>query len=171
MDNNQMLNMMMQMLMNQNQMMSMMLGQMNQPQPITTPTISFETQGVTNDINSQLEALRSEIQSLKTELAAAKQTGEAYKKSYEHLQKTYSDELSGFSQLKKTVSKAEAYLGQSIEDVAAQGENLSGDDYYDKKKEEWDKEGVPNKERYERTKAFKDAYKTEEDPWGPMIEF
>lgn len=167
MDNNQMLNMMMQMLMNQNQMMSMMLGQMNQPQPTTTPTISFETQGVTNDINSQLEALRSEIQSLKTELAAAKQTGEAYKKSYEHLQKTYSDELSGFSQLKKTVSRAEAYLGQSIEDVAAQGENLSGDDYYDEKKKEWDKEGLTNKEKHNKVKEFRDVFKDGEN----LIEF
>ena len=111
---------------------------MNQPQPTTTPTINFETQGVTNDINSQLEALRSEIASLKTELAAAKQTGEAYKKSYENLQKSHTVTLSELSTLKKTATKAEAYLGESLESIAAKGEELSGDDYYDDKKKEWE---------------------------------
>lgn len=177
MDNNQLMNMMMQMMMQNNQLMNMMMAQMMPQQnaqiatDATSPTINFESNGTTNEIDSQIAALKAEIESLKLELAAAKQTGEAYKKSYENLQKTYSDELSGFSSLKKTVSKAEAYLGQSIEDVAAQGENLSGDDYYDQKKKEWDEEGISNKEKHNRITNFKDAYKTEEDPWGPMIEF
>ena len=177
MDNNQLMNMMMQMMMQNNQLMNMMMAQMMPQQnaqitaDATSPTINFESNGTTNEIESQLAALKAEIENLKTELAAAKQTGEAYKKSYEHLQKTYSDELSGFNSLKQSVKKAEAYLGQSIEDVAAQGENLSGDDYYDEKKKEWEKEGVSNKEMYNKVKNFKDVYKTEEDPWGPMIEF
>lgn len=177
MDNNQMLNLMMQMMMQNNQLMSMMMQQMVSPQtgsqtgpsldtsaPAANPVIQFQAQGVNVDLQAQINDLQNQVKQLQSQLAAA----EREKNEINQKHSSVAQELKA---LKSTVSKAEAYLGQTVEDVAAQGENLSGDDYYDKKKEEWDKEGVSNKERYQRTKAFKDAYKVEEDPWGPMIEF
>lgn len=173
MDNNQLMNMMMQMMMQNNQMMSMMMAQM-MPQQVaqipaeaTSPTVTFESQGVTNDLSAEIQALKDEIASLKSELAAEKQTREAYQKSYQDLQKTYKEDLSGFNALQRNVRKAEAYLGQSIEDVAAQGEGLSGDDYYDEKKKEWENDGLTNKEKYEKVKGFRDAFTNSEN----LIEF
>lgn len=88
---NSMMQMMMQMMMNQTQMMAMMMQQMNTPaqqglaqqQAISTPTINFETNSQTNDIESQLNAMRAEIESLKSQLTEATQTIKQYKQSYE----------------------------------------------------------------------------------------
>ena len=148
-----------------------------QPQPLAqmmqeqTPAVTFESQGISQDVQGQLKAMQSEIESLKSQLAAAKSELATAQADKHQFSEKHFMALQELNTLKRTVGKAEAYLGQTIEEVAAQGENLSGDDYYDEKKEEWDKTGVPNKERYEKVKAFKDVYKTEEDPWGPMIEF
>ena len=165
MDNNQLMNMMVQMLMQNNQLMSMMMAQMMPQQtgsqtgpsldtsvPVA-PTIQVQAQGINLDLQAQIADLQNQVKQLQSQLAAAEKEKQELKA------------------LKSTVSKAEAYLGQTVEEVAAQGENLSGDDYYDEKKKEWDKEGISNKEKYQRTKAFKDAYKVDNDPWGPMIEF
>ncbi len=174
MDNNQLMNMMMQMMMQNNQMMSMMMAQMMPQQNAqiaantTSPTINFESNGTTNEMDSQIQALYAQIEALKSELATTKQELATAKSQLSGVQAANKE----LNALKSTITKAEAYLGQSIEDIAAQGENLSGDDYYDEKKKEWDKEGISNKEKHERIKSFKDVYKTEEeDPWGPMIEF
>lgn len=181
MDNNQMQQLMMQMMMQNNQMMSMLMAQMmpgQMPNTTATPSITFESQGIPNDVSAQIQALKDEIASLKTELAAAKQTGEAYKKSYENLQASTQADIGKLTDLQSIVKKAEAYLGQSIEDIAATAEQLGGDDYYEDKKEEWNKEGISNQEKHERVKKFRDTFiENEADSFwgkegtGKVIEF
>lgn len=86
---NSMMQMMMQMMMNQNQMMTMMMQQMaqaNTPQvsiPTETPTVTFEQQGITQNVQGQLKSMAAEIQSLKAQLAEATKTITQYKQSYE----------------------------------------------------------------------------------------
>ena len=68
--------------------------------------------------------------------------------------------------MKKEVGKAEAYLGKTIEEIAEQGEELSGDDYYEEHKAEWNKAGLTNMEKHDKVKEFKDVYKKDDEPFG-----
>ena len=167
MDN--MMQMMMQMMMQQNQMMTMLMTQMSQqqtsplPTPTETPTVTFESQGISQDVQGQLKAMQSEIESLKSQLAAAKSelaTAQADKRQFSEKHFMALQEL---NTLKRTVGRAEAYLGKKIEDVADLNEELGGDDFYDEHKEEWDKEGISNQEKHSRVKAYKDLFTDGED--------
>ena len=162
MDNN-MMQMMMQMMMQNQQMMNMMMAQaMQQGTQTQTPmmstvaqsneTMSAQPSDTINaqiaDLQRQIAELKNELKATKSQLATEKQANETAKA--EHMR------------LKSTVSKAEAYLGETIEDIAAKGENLSGDDYYDEKKEEWNEKGLDNKEMHNKIKEFKDTFKKED---------
>ena len=67
---------------------------------------------------------------------------------------------------KALVKLAEAYLGKTIEEIAEQGEELSGDDYYEEHKAEWNKAGLTNMEKHDKVKEFKDVYKKDDEPFG-----
>lgn len=166
---NSMMQMMMQMMMQQNQMMTMLMTQMTQanasplPTPTETPTVTFESQGISQDVQGQLKAMQSEIESLKSQLAAAKSelaTAQADKRQFSEKHFMALQEL---NTLKKTVGKAEAYLGKKIEDVADLNEELGGNDFYEEHRKEWDKEGLTGQEKHDRVKAYKDLFTDGED--------
>ena len=173
MDNN-MMQMMMQMMMNQNQMMAMMMQQMNTPtqqglvqqQAISSPTINFETNSKTNDIDSQLAAMRSEIESLKAQLAEAKEraTTEAQRANVAERE---------LGMLKTDIKVVEKFYGKTLFEMASDAETVSGDDYYGDHKQEWDEQGLTNEQKHEKVKEFRDAAIAFADNAleGDMIEF
>ena len=178
MDNNVMMQMM-QMMMQQNQLMTQfMMSQMTQGQPAQIPTTETPTvyendtseiaalKAELNKIKADLAAAQSKIKELTVDLAAEKQTHEATKKALSYERETNRASLKEFSDLKKTVGKAEAYLGKTIEEVAEQGEELSGDDYYEEHKAEWNRQGLTNMEKHDKVKEFKDAFTDEDEPFG-----
>lgn len=88
MNNDNMMQMMMQMMMQQNQMMTMLMQQMSvQSQQSSStssasPTVTFESQGETQNVDAQITAMKLEIENLKSQLAEATQTIAQYKQSY-----------------------------------------------------------------------------------------
>lgn len=176
MEMNDMMMQMMQMMQMQNQMMTQfMMSQMKQGQSVQVP--ATETPTITNNDSSDITALRDELNRLKAELeetkldlAAERQTHEATKKALEYEKESNQKNLKEFSELRKLVAKAETYLGDSIESVAAKATELSGDDYYEEKKKEWNDKGLTNKEKHEKVKAYRDIFNEDEDSNG-MITF
>ena len=175
MDNNMMMQMM-QMMMQQQQMMSQMLMAQMQPastieqaKPIETK-IDLVSNGENQDLLAQIEALKAELaatkaelEAVKIDLAAGQQTLEATQKALDYNRESTSQQLNEFGSLKKTVKQAEAFLGQTIEELAAQGAALGGDDYYEDKKKEWNEEGLSNQEKHERVKAYRELFKEDDD--------
>lgn len=88
MNNDNMMQMMMQMMMSQNQMMTMLMQQMSvqsqQSSSVSSasPTVTFESQGETQNVDAQIAAMKLEIENLKSQLAEATQTIAQYKQSY-----------------------------------------------------------------------------------------
>lgn len=179
MDNNMMMQMMQMMMQNQtmmNQMMMQMMAPkaqaMAEAKPVETKA-DIVSEGQPNDIKaelaelkSQLAAAQAKIKELTLDLAAEKQTHEATKEALKYAYETNREDLKELANLKKTVGRAEAYLGKTVEEVAAQGEELSGDDYYEEHKEEWNRANLTNMEKHDKVKEFKDAFKDEEEPFG-----
>lgn len=170
---NSMMQMMMQMMMNQNQMMTMMMQQMaqtNTPQvPIPTetpPTVTFEQQGITQDIQGQLKSMAAEIESLKAQLAEAKEkaTNEAQRANVAERE---------LGMLKTDIKVVEKFYGKTLFEMAADAETVSGDDYYGDHKQEWDEQGLTNEQKHEKIKEFRDAAIAFADNAleGDMIEF
>lgn len=170
---------MMQMMMQQNQLMTQfMMQQMQSGQtmaeikPIETKVDMVSNSKPTDvsaelaELKSQLAAAQAKIKELTLDLAAEKQTHEATKKALSYAHENNREELKEFAGLKKIVGKAEAYLGKTIEEIAAQGEELSGDDYYEEHKAEWNREGLTNMEKHDKVKEFKDAFVDEGEPFG-----
>lgn len=127
-----------------------------QPQPLAqmmqnpTPTINFETNSQTNDIDSQLAAMRSEIESLKAQLAEAKEraTNEAQRANVAERE---------LGMLKTDIRVVEKFYGKTLFEMAADVEPVSGDDYYGDNKQEWDEQGLTNQQKHEKVKEFRDA--------------
>lgn len=168
MDN--MMQMMMQMMMQQNQMMSMLMTQMVQtnaspslPTTTETPSVTFQEQGITVDVQNQIKSMQSEIESLKSQLAATKSELEVAQADKREFSEKHLMAVQELNALKKTVGKAEAYLGKKIEDVADLGDELGGDDFYEEHRKEWDKEGLSGQEKHDRVKAYKDLFTDGED--------
>lgn len=154
---NSMMQMMMQMMMNQNQMMTMMMQQMaqtNTPQVAipteTSPTVTFEQQGITQDIQGQLKSMAAEIESLKAQLAEAKA------KATDEAQRANKAERE-LGMLKTDVKVVEKFYGKTLFEMAADAETVSGDDYYGDHKQEWDEQGLTNEQKHEKVKEFRDA--------------
>lgn len=169
MDNN-LMQMMMQMMMQNQQMMNMMMAQAMQQNP-SQATPMMETVAQNNEtmsaqpsdsMNTQIADLQRQIESLKSQLEETKQALETERQDKKSFSEKHFMAVQELNTLKSTVSKAEAYLGQKIEDVAARGEVLSGDDYYDEKKEEWDEKGLTNQEKHDMVKKFRAAFIPEE---------
>lgn len=171
MDNNDMMQLMMQMMQNQNQLLTMMMQQQiqnpSQQTVAAAPIQSIEVNSSSNsEMQQQINTMRAEIEQLKNQLAEAQQIAK------QKTQETASLKLE-LSGLKNTIGKAEAYLGQTIEEVAETAENLSGDDYYEEKKAEWDEKGLTNQEKHEKIKEFRHSFvqEKEDDIFGEMIQF
>lgn len=175
--NNDMMMQMMQMMMQNQTMMNQMMAQMMAPKaqtmaeakPVETK-VDIVSEGQPNDIKaelaelkSQLAAAQAKIKELTVDLAAERQTHEATKEALKHAYEYNRKELKELANLKKTVGKAEIYLGETIEEVAANVEELSGDDYYEEHKKEWNEEGLTNQEKHDRIKAYKDLFKDDDD--------
>lgn len=169
MDNN-LMQMMMQMMMQNQQMMNLLMAQaMQQDTSSQTPmmeTVAQNNEAMSaqpiNSMNEQVADLQRQIESLKSQLEETKQQLETERQERRSFSEKHFMAVQELNALKNTVSKAEAYLGQKIEDVAAHGEVLSGDDYYDEKKEEWDDKGLSNQEKHDMVKKFKSAFIPEE---------
>jgi len=123
------------------------------------------------ELKSQLAAAQAKIKELTLDLAAERQTHEATKKALSYERETNRASLKEFANLKKQVGKAESYLGQSIEEVAANAQELSGDDYYEMHKAEWEALKLTNKEKQERIRAYKALFKDNEEDNNGMITF
>lgn len=175
--NNDIMMQLMQMMQMQNQMMTqLMMTQMQQGQPAQIPTT--ETPTITNNDSSDIAALREELNKIKAELketkldlAAERQTHEATKKALEYERQSNQKELKEFFDLKKVVAKAETYLGDSIESVAAKAQELSGDDYYEENKKGWNEKKLTNKEMHDKVTAYKNLFKDEEEDDDGMVIF
>lgn len=174
------LQMMMQMMQAQNQMMTMLLSQVSQTNSLTPPQpqsmaeakpvetkIDLITNGEIENLKAQVAQLQQQLKSTQTELAGTKQTLEAYKQSYQNATQASSSSGAELSALKKTVGKAEQVLGRSIDDIAKELTELSGDDYYEEQKKEWQEEGLSGKEMHDKVTAYRDLFKDEDD----MINF
>lgn len=175
MDNN-MMQMMMQMMMQNQQMMNMLMAQaMQQNTTEATPVMSTIAQSnesmsaqPTTSMNEQIARLQQQVESLKSQLEETKQALETERQERRSFSEKHLMATQSLNALKSTVSKAEAYLGETIEEIAAKGENLAGDDYYEEKKEEWSEKSLSGKEMHEKVKAFKDAFNKED---FKMLEF
>lgn len=175
--NNDMMMQMMQMMMQNQTMMNQMMMQMMAPQAQTmaeAKPVETKVDIVSNgesanvkaelaELKSQLAAAQAKIKELTVDLAAEKQTHEATKKALKYAYETNRKELKEFADLKKTVGKAEIYLGETIEEVAANVEELSGDDYYELHKKEWDEQGLNNMEKHQKVTEYKDLFKKDDD--------
>ena len=175
MDNN-MMQMMMQMMMQNQQMMNMMMAQaMQQSTPTQTPMMATVAQNnetasaqPSETMNAQIADLQRQIADLQNQLAATTKELQQVREEKRSFSEKHFMAVQELNALRSTVSKAEAYLGETVEDIAAKGENLSGDDYYDEKKEEWNEKGLDNKEMHNKIKEFKDTFKKED---VRMLEF
>lgn len=172
MNNDNMMQMMMQMMMQQNQMMTMLMQQMSmQSQPSSptssaSPTVTFESQGETQNVDAQIAAMKLEIENLKSQLAEAKEqiTNEAQRANKAERE---------LGMLKMDVRVVEKFYGKTLFEMAADAETVSGDDYYGDHKEEWDEQGLSNEEKHQKVKEFRDAAIAFADNAleGDMIEF
>lgn len=174
--NNDIMMQMMQMMMQNQSMMSQMMMQMMAPQaqtmaeakPIETKVDMVSSSKPTDvsaelaELKSQLAAAQAKIKELTVDLAAERQTHEATKKALSYERETNRAELKKFADLKKTVKRAETYLGQSIEEVA-ENISLSGDDYYEEHKAEWNEQGLTNQEKQEKVKEYRDMFTDKEE--------
>ena len=175
-NNNNMMMQMMQMMQMQNQLMTQMMmqqmqaGQYSTPEQVMPVSIPVDSGGAPseeiNALKAEIEKLKAELEATRNELKTTKnelQTAVANSKQVSAQHKAATTEL---NEIKKTVGRAEAYLGKTIDEIAAQGEELSGDDYYEEHKAEWNREGLTNMEKHDRVKEFKDAYIDGEEPFG-----
>lgn len=143
-----------------------------QPQPLPqmmqeqTPTVTFEQQGITQDIQGQLKSMAAEIESLKAQLAEAKT------KATNEAQRANKAERE-LGMLKTDVKVVEKFYGKTLFEMAADAETVSGDDYYGDHKQEWDEQGLTNEQKHEKVKEFRDAAIAFADNAleGDMIEF
>lgn len=127
-----------------------------QPQPLAqmmqapTPTVNFEEQGITQDIQGQLKSMAAEIESLKAQLAEAKEkaTNEAQRANVAERE---------LGMLKTDIKVVEKFYGKTLFEMAADAETVSGDDYYGDHKQEWDEQGLTNEQKHEKVKEFRDA--------------
>lgn len=143
-----------------------------QPQPLPqmiqeqTPTVTFEQQGITQDIQGQLKSMAAEIESLKAQLAEAKEkaTNEAQRANVAERE---------LGMLKIDIKVVEKFYGKTLFEMAADAETVSGDDYYGDHKQEWDEQGLTNEQKHEKVKEFRDAAIAFADNAleGDMIEF
>lgn len=143
-----------------------------QPQPLAqmmqeqTPTVTFEQQGITQDIQGQLKSMAAEIESLKAQLAEAKEkaTNEAQRANVAERE---------LGMLKTDIKVVEKFYGKTLFEMAADAETVSGDDYYGDHKQEWDEQGLTNEQKHEKVKEFRDAAIAFADNAleGDMIEF
>lgn len=128
----------------------------SQPQPLPqmmqeqTPTVTFEQQGITQDIQGQLKSMAAEIESLKAQLAEAKEkaTNEAQRANVAERE---------LGMLKTDIKVVEKFYGKTLFEMAADAETVSGDDYYGDHKQEWDEQGLTNEQKHEKVKEFRDA--------------
>ena len=143
-----------------------------QPQPLPqmmqeqTPTVTFEQQGITQDIQGQLKSMAAEIESLKAQLAEAKA------KATDEAQRANKAERE-LGMLKTDVKVVEKFYGKTLFEMAADAETVSGDDYYGDHKQEWDEQGLTNEQKHEKVKEFRDAAIAFADNAleGDMVEF
>ncbi len=143
-----------------------------QPQPLPqmmqeqTPAVTFEQQGITQDIQGQLKSMAAEIESLKAQLAEAKEkaTNEAQRANVAERE---------LGMLKTDIKVVEKFYGKTLFEMAADAETVSGDDYYGDHKQEWDEQGLTNEQKHEKVKEFRDAAIAFADNAleGDMIEF
>lgn len=127
-----------------------------QPQPLPqmmqeqTPTVTFEQQGITQDVQGQLKSMAAEIESLKAQLAEAKEkaTNEAQRANVAERE---------LGMLKTDIKVVEKFYGKTLFEMAADAETVSGDDYYGDHKQEWDEQGLTNEQKHEKVKEFRDA--------------
>lgn len=183
--NNEIMMQMMQMMMQNQTMMSQMMMQMMAPQAQTmveAKPVESKVDIISNgesanvkaelaELKSQLAAAQAKIKELTIDLAAERQTLEATKKALNYSNEYNRKELKEFADLKKTVRRAETYLGETIEEVAANVEELSGDDYYEEHKKEWNEQGLNNMEKHQKVKEYKDLFKDENDDEPVMFSF
>lgn len=156
MDNNMMQQMMQMMMQNQMMMQQMMMMQMNpQQNAITEQQMQVNSGG---DVGAYL----AEIERLKSELQAAQQQIESMQQELASKEAQLQSAQSELQTLKENVGKVEAFEGKKIEDLAQRGDDLSGDDYYEEKKREWNEEGLTPKEKHDRIKEYRDFFDEEE---------
>ena len=175
MDNNMMMQMM-QMMMQQNQLMTQMMmqqmqqGQFSTPEQVMPVSVPVSSGGAPseeiNALKAEIEKLKAENEAMRNELKTTKSELQTAVANSKHLSEQHKAATTELNDLKKTVGRAEAYLGKTVEEVAAQGEELSGDDYYEEHKADWNREGLTNMEKHDRVKEFKDAFTDENEPFG-----
>lgn len=189
MDNSIMLQWM-QMMMQQNQMMTqLMMTQLSNPngvQPVpeapsleistTTSSNVPENQSINNSevaaLQAQVAALQAQVKQLQSDLAAAQHTADVKIQEAKMTRETSKELGTELRNLKKTVRKAEEYLGKSIDELAENVQELGGDDYYEEHKKEWNDEGLTGKEKHDKVKSYRDLFKDDnEEEIVNMIDF
>ena len=149
-DMNQMMQLMQTMMMNQ--MMQMMqsgamnmqavqpMGQLPVPPSVPTPSapaVNLVENSQVQDLQAQIAALQSQVKELQSSLDIAKHTAEVKMQEAKLVLENSKKMGSELRTLKKTVRKAEEYMGKSISEIAENVQELSGDDYYEEHKKEW----------------------------------
>lgn len=175
MENNMMMQIM-QMMMQQNQLMTQMMmqqmqqGQTSTPEQVMPVSVPVSSGGApseeVNALKAELEKLKSELEATRNELKTTKSELQAAVADRKHFSEQHQAATTELNDLKKTVGRVEAYLGKTVEEIAAQGEELSGDDYYEMHKAEWQREGRTNMYMHDKVKEFKDVFKKDDEPFG-----
>lgn len=151
--NEQMAQMMMQMMLNNQQMTQMMFQLMTQPQPnpvqetqsqiaaTPTPQMMAQTgaaavnviangQGEMADLKNQIEALKQQLADAKSQLEAANARASSAEAQAAQIQAQY-------DQLLKDVGIVEVSQGRSLQEIVEESQLMTGDDYYDRNREEY----------------------------------
>lgn len=156
------------------------MQQPTQPMPnpmVQMPTPAQQTSGSVEVIhnNQEVADLRQQIADLKAQLAAKdleitnlRQAQEQQRHETQEREgaiRTMSAEL---AQLKSDIATVEAYNRQDWNEMIEEIRDMSGQEYYDEKRQEWAAENLTGREISERIKEFEDAKADESER---MIDF
>ena len=153
------------------------MQQPTQPMPnpmVQVPTPAQQTSGVVEVIhnNEEVGSLRQQIaelikqlQAKDLEIANLRQATENARHEAEEREGQIKTMRAELVQLKSDIASVEAYEGKSWEEYVSGIEQMSGQDYYEEKRQEWEDEGLTPQEKRERVSEFKETTKRD------MIDF
>lgn len=160
--NEQIMQQMMQMMMQNQQMMMQMMMMMQNPQQNAITEKQIQVNSNSNGNENEQQYL-DEIASLKAKLEAAQNQIDQLQQEVQSKETQIQQQKAEIQTLKEGISKVEAFEGKSFEELTKRADNLSGDDYYELKKAEWNAQGLTGREKHDKISEYRDYFNEEEE--------